>query len=213
MRLWHIDLIPYLPKSQLIAQWRELNSLFKKQDRHILINYIYDYDKYYLQMYAKEVMYEMDIRGIKHNDINYMSYFHNLPVDSYRECTSKYPEHDDTYLLICFMNLYEKYLRGQTDFTQKIFFNLYDYVNNKFDLKSLGIEKEKRIGKFRFSEYPIDIVSYSDDNQWKMIDNGNTRMMELYKDNKLVFICSEKEYDEKYDLFDINNLIKMYLEK
>ena len=44
IRLWHIDLIPYLPKSQLIAQWRELNSIFKKQDKHILINYVYDYD-------------------------------------------------------------------------------------------------------------------------------------------------------------------------
>lgn len=38
MRLWHIDLIPYLPKTQLISQWRELNSVFKKQNKHILIN-------------------------------------------------------------------------------------------------------------------------------------------------------------------------------
>ena len=48
MRLWHIDLIPYLPRTQLLSQWRELNSIFKKQDNHILINYIYDYDKKYL---------------------------------------------------------------------------------------------------------------------------------------------------------------------
>ena len=29
MRLWRIDLIPYLPRTQLLAQWRELNSIFK----------------------------------------------------------------------------------------------------------------------------------------------------------------------------------------
>lgn len=49
MRLWHIDLITnsLLPKSQLLAQWSELNSIFKKQDKNILINYIYDTDKYW----------------------------------------------------------------------------------------------------------------------------------------------------------------------
>lgn len=33
MRLWHIDLVKngLLPKSQIIAQWRELNSIFKKK--------------------------------------------------------------------------------------------------------------------------------------------------------------------------------------
>ena len=45
MRLWHYKLIPFLPNSQLIAQWRELNSIFKKQDKHILINYVYEYPK------------------------------------------------------------------------------------------------------------------------------------------------------------------------
>lgn len=45
MRLWHYELLPYLPKSQLLGLWRELNSIFKKQNNHILINYIYDYDK------------------------------------------------------------------------------------------------------------------------------------------------------------------------
>lgn len=52
MRLWHIDLIPYLPKSQLIAQWRELNSIYAKQDRRILINYIYEYNRHYLKAYS-----------------------------------------------------------------------------------------------------------------------------------------------------------------
>lgn len=45
MRLWHTDLTPYLPKSQLLAQWRVLNSIFVKEDKHVLINYIYEYPK------------------------------------------------------------------------------------------------------------------------------------------------------------------------
>ena len=45
MRLWHYKLIKegLLPDSQLLAQWRELNSIYVKEDKHILINYIYRY--------------------------------------------------------------------------------------------------------------------------------------------------------------------------
>ena len=43
MRLWHKDLIEVLSRQQLLGQWRELNSIFKLQNRHILINFVYDY--------------------------------------------------------------------------------------------------------------------------------------------------------------------------
>ena len=59
MRLWHVDILPFLPRSQLLAQWRELNSIFKRQDQHILINYIYDYGKEDLYLYTNEVLHEM----------------------------------------------------------------------------------------------------------------------------------------------------------
>ena len=65
MRIWHKDLIKYLPKSQLLAQWRELNSIYKKQDNHILINYIYDYPKIYLYSYSQIVINEIIKRGYK----------------------------------------------------------------------------------------------------------------------------------------------------
>ena len=48
MRLWHKDIIRFLPKGQLVSQWKELGSAFKNQNKHILINYIYDYSKSYL---------------------------------------------------------------------------------------------------------------------------------------------------------------------
>ena len=121
MRLWHYKLIPYLPKSQLQAQWRELGSIFKKQDNHILINYIYKYDKETLYAYAQKVIQEMQNRNIKIRDwTNYNYYFYYLdfekgiPVDNY------FPEHNNEYLTICYWNLREKYIRGQKDFDDEI---------------------------------------------------------------------------------------------
>ena len=128
MRLWHIDLIPYLPKSQLIAQWRELNSIFKKQDNHILINYIYNYPKSTLKTYADKVVKEMQNRGyeIKKWD-NYNEYFEGVVDDG-----MNFKEHNDTYFEICYWNLYEKYIRGQKDFDVNVFYKLDDFYNSTF---------------------------------------------------------------------------------
>ena len=131
MRLWHIDLIPYLPNSQLIAQWRELNSIFKKQDNHILINYIYDYDKDYLYIYSLNVIDEMERRNfvIRSYD-NFNCYFDeifNKPIPMHL----RFDEHHNEYLTICYYNLKEKYLRGQKDFTLKIFLKLTEFYLTK----------------------------------------------------------------------------------
>ena len=115
-RIWHITLVENgcLPKGQLVAQWRELNSIFKKQDNHILINYIYNYDKSYLKAYADKVIAEMKRRCYKINSFeNYNSYFDGITCDG----NELFAEHDDEYLTICYWNLREKYIRGQKDFT------------------------------------------------------------------------------------------------
>lgn len=131
MRLWHIDLIPYLPKSQLLAQWRELNSIFKKQDKHILINYIYNYDKHTLYKYTNRVLTEMFCRGYKFNKNNYSQYF-NTDDDEWIECgLDRFDEHNDEYLTICYYNLKEKYLRGQKDFTDEIMYNLNEFYSKR----------------------------------------------------------------------------------
>ena len=115
MRLWHYKLIPYLPKSQLLAQWRELNSIFKKQDNHILINYVYEYDKKDLFVYTLKIICECGKRGItlKHFE-NYHNYFKELIdsdfVSSF-EYTTYIPfknHHNFRYLQQCFYNLEEK---------------------------------------------------------------------------------------------------------
>ena len=128
MRLWHIDLIPYLPKSQLLAQWRELNSIFKKQDKHILINYVYDYDKRPLLNYSQAVAREMLNRGYKINCYaNYQMYF--LYIDSFG--TERFKEHNNEYLTICYYNLKEKYIRGQKDFTDEVWQKLDEFYKEQ----------------------------------------------------------------------------------
>ena len=150
MRLWHYKLIPFLPDSQLVAQWRELNSIFKKQDKHILINYVYEYPKEDLLAYTYKVIHEMvsrnmSIKSLKNSNkyfgnngceeyINRYKYlkqdFENpiIRVD-YREPFSKH--HTDRYLLQCFYNLQEKYDRGQKDFSKEQYKRLEEFVKNE----------------------------------------------------------------------------------
>ena len=120
MRLWHYELIHYLPKSQLLAQWRELNSIFKKQDKHILINYIYDYPKNDLKAYACMVIEEMKSRGYKINSMaNFEAYFGDELLPAPIDGKLFINHHTFRYLQQCFYNLEEKYDRGQADFSQE----------------------------------------------------------------------------------------------
>lgn len=127
MRLWHYELIKYLPRSQLLAQWRELNSIFKNKPKHILINYVYDHTKNYLLAYSVIVINEMNRRKYKWSVDNLTSYFGNLS-DYANTGLPNFPEHDDRYLLQCFYNLQEKYDRGQLDFTKEIYEKLEKFV-------------------------------------------------------------------------------------
>ena len=133
MRLWHYKLIPYLPKSQLIAQWRELNSIYKKQDKHILINYIYEYPDNDLNTYSLMVMRECRKRGIKIRSIN--NYYNYFGLDK-TTCLDQVVEpfknhHTDRYLMQCFYNLQEKYDRGQKDFSKLEYDLLEAYICNR----------------------------------------------------------------------------------
>lgn len=125
MRIWHYKLIPFLPKSQLIAQWRELNSIFKKQDKHILINYVYEYPKDDLFIYSAMIVEEMHKRGyvIKFSE-NFNNYF---GLDMYKRPCDYTPfkrHHNERYLIQCFYNLQEKFDRKQKDFTIDIYIDL-----------------------------------------------------------------------------------------
>ena len=119
-RLWHKDIIKFLPKSQLIAQWRELNSIYTKQANHILINYIYNYPKFYLYSYSQIVIKEMTNRGYKINKWdNYNNYFEDRAKDIWINELA-FNEHNEQYFMICYYNLMEKFIRGQKDFSDEI---------------------------------------------------------------------------------------------
>ena len=132
MRLWHYELIPFLPQSQLIAQWRELNSIFKKQDKHILINYIYEYPEEDLLGYTYLVLEEMQKRNIKIKSVdNCIYYFGSKFLNDKIKVTCKpfKNHHNNRYLLQCFYNLQEKYDRGQKDFIKGMYNKMCDYVS------------------------------------------------------------------------------------
>ena len=118
MRLWHKDLIPVLPREQLVAQWRELSAIAgsiktKGTPNHILVNFVLDYDYDNFISYAAEVREEMTKRGYRTmNSVwekitSLKPNWARLPHDEiYKE------KMDKDYLTICFYNLYEKYLCG-----------------------------------------------------------------------------------------------------
>lgn len=129
MRLWHYQLLPYLPNSQLIAQWRELNCMYSKQVNHLLINYAYKYKKENLKSYSDLVIKELARRRIK--VLSFEKYDEYFKYADGELPEVPFPEHDDTYLRICFYNLMEKYMRGQKDFTDEAFDGMKRFVRER----------------------------------------------------------------------------------
>ena len=61
MRLWHRDIIKYLPREQLVAQWRELSAIagnlsMKGTPNHILVNKVLGYPRNHFISYAYHVL-------------------------------------------------------------------------------------------------------------------------------------------------------------
>lgn len=110
IRIWHIDLINVLPRQQLVAQWRELNSIFKKQDNHILINFVYDCPKEHLLYYTNLIIAEFKKRGYKIKSLdNYNTYFEGIQAPVYiAPCNLFNGKMSDGYLRQCVYNLEEK---------------------------------------------------------------------------------------------------------
>lgn len=129
MRLWHYKLIitGLLPDSQLIAQKRECDLIWKdiengKQTNHILINYIWSYPNYVdrLASYYDILRVEFEARGFKFNS-HYTKQFRKHPNPFQNH-------HNLRYLAQNFYNLAEKYDRGQKDFSIKRYETLEHFV-------------------------------------------------------------------------------------
>ena len=125
IRLWHYKLIPYLPKSQLLAQKRECDLIWKdisneKKTNHILINYIWEYNLYKTELlnYYYLLLVEFKKRNYRFNDKS----GYNLDVENDKRFLNLAPfhkHHNTRYLVQCFYNLEEKYDRGQADITKE----------------------------------------------------------------------------------------------
>ena len=114
MRLWHYELLPYLPDLQFKGQLRELVAIMhdwrdKGKTNHILINRAMNYPKD--DLYGYFLCYALE----------YQKRYEKLPsqTDEFRDFgdhkfTNKPFEywHDKKYLRVCMANLYEKYHFG-----------------------------------------------------------------------------------------------------
>lgn len=116
MRCWHKSLIPYLPRQQLLGQWREYcliakNIAEKGTPNHILVNRIMDYPLNHFYNYGCLVYNET----IKRRYITYFykfgEYFTNFENSmDFINYNNIFPNwHNNKYLIQCYYNLQEKY--------------------------------------------------------------------------------------------------------
>ena len=118
MRLWHRDLLPVLPRQQLLSQWRECCCIAKNiadngTPNHILVNKIMNYPMSDFWNYTRLVTEEMRRRGYK-VDVDkftkhYYKFGHPLPKLNDKPFVGW---HNHKYFRQCYFNLEEKHDAG-----------------------------------------------------------------------------------------------------
>lgn len=147
MHLWHKALIPYLPRQQLLGQWRECcciakNIAEKGTPNHILVNRIMDYPVTHWEAYCSLVILAMRYREYKidteklyqWNRIiiieNKLSQDNTNGLIHSKDIFSKW--HNNRYLIQCMFNLEEKYdCQGITDEEWSIILKGYKEITGK----------------------------------------------------------------------------------
>ena len=117
MRLWHFELLPYLPDAQFKGQLRELVAIMhdwrdKGKTNHLLINRVMEYPKSELTEYFMwyEVAYQN--RYGKSVGRKYYIEFSGFGYKSQCKKTVYDGWHNKEYLRVCMANLYEKHRFG-----------------------------------------------------------------------------------------------------
>ncbi len=132
MRLWHYELLPYLPDAQFKGQLREVVAVMRSwrdtgKTNHLLINRVMEYDKAHLTSYF--LRYRIEFQKRHHKEISYyeefMSFadfkygddftidFSTSEIVSVRVKRDIFPDwHNKEYLRVCMANLYEKHFFG-----------------------------------------------------------------------------------------------------
>ena len=137
MRLWHYELIPYLPKDMLVSQWRECIAIKRQWEKgtlkHRLVSYVMDYDKIFFWDYVSRICIQMKDRNIKFNKKYRDEIYEWCEVTHYimKPPILDYREHNDRYLKQCLYNLQEKADRGimSQEEWQLIYDNFKEYLN------------------------------------------------------------------------------------
>lgn len=97
-----------------------------------MINYIYEYPKDDLCLYANMVTKEMRNRGyFNYKMDNYKEYFKELPFFADEIYPPFKNHHNYRYLMQCFYNLQEKYDRGQKDFGYNTYWKLERFIEGE----------------------------------------------------------------------------------
>lgn len=118
MRLWDISMFSYLPREQLVAQWRECSAIAgaiqkKGTPNHILVNFVLDYDYNHFISYCFYLREEMTARGYRTMDSVWQKIILLKPEYAILHQSEVYPyKFNRTYKDICFYNLLEKYMCG-----------------------------------------------------------------------------------------------------
>ena len=140
MRLWHKDLIPVLPRQQLLAQWRECCCIARNihvngMPNHLLVNKIMEYPACEFNRYAFLIYNEMHRRGYKCNWLKFTEWRKFIKIKTSDDIFDGW--HNERYLIQCYYNLQEKYDCGG------IPFNEWMQVAHFMD-KEVGIYDDKR---------------------------------------------------------------------
>ncbi len=115
MRLWHYELIRYLPRKQLVGQWRECCLIAKQikekgTPNHVLVNRIMNYPMEHFVTYTSMILTEMINRRYNPEPENFTKWIGPDCWEKYwRSPGDLFPAwHCTRYLRQCLANLQEK---------------------------------------------------------------------------------------------------------
>ena len=117
VRLWHYELLPYLPELQFKGQLRELVAIMhdwrdKGKTNHLLINRVMEYPKDNLYWYFCEyegVYYRRYGKTLAEQAYDFGE-FANWNIETNKGLFDGW--HNKEYLRVCMANLYEKHVFG-----------------------------------------------------------------------------------------------------
>ena len=119
MRLWHYELLPYLPDLQFKGQLRELVAIMrdwrdKGTTNHLLINKVMEFSPkellYYFSIYEAEYLrrYGKTLDSYEEEFVVFCLWY--KPSSYGSKCYDGW--HNKEYLRVCMANLYEKHIFG-----------------------------------------------------------------------------------------------------